>query len=90
MKRQKAVLLAEHQTRGRDDENADLARLNAFSGITNATSDNDDRDWQIALPVVSAMTQDALGSLQIPVSLAPSILIDDIGERDAANPRPIG
>jgi hypothetical protein len=32
----------------------------AFSEITNTTSD-DDRDWQIALPVVSAMTQGASG-----------------------------
>jgi hypothetical protein len=37
------------------------------------------------LPAVSAMTQDALGSLQIPVRLAPPVFIDHIGERDTAD-----
>ena len=37
------------------------------------------------LPAVSAMTQDALGSLQIPVRLAPPVFIDYIGERDTAD-----
>jgi hypothetical protein len=84
MKRQKAVVLAEHQTRGRADEDADLARLNAFSGITNATSD-DDRDWQIALPVVSAMARGCSRSLEIPIRPTPSILMDDISQRDTAD-----
>jgi len=37
------------------------------------------------LPSVSAMTQDALGSLKIPVRLAPQVFIDHIGERDTAD-----
>ena len=75
MKRQKAVLLAEGQTRGRADEDANIVRLNTVRrGITNTVASEPVR-----------VTQGCSWSLQIAVRLTPPIFVDDIGERDTAN-----